>query len=88
MFCAWVPSFLLESLNVPPLAILFKNDYPKIEVIRMSNRANLKTRTAYSSTLATPLWEALEALQQSSRIPKSKLLDEAVELLLHHHQKE
>ena len=54
----------------------------------MSNRANLKTRTAYSSTLATPLWEALEALQQSSRIPKSKLLDEAVELLLQHHQKD
>jgi hypothetical protein len=62
--------------------------YPVREVRIVSNRANLKTRTAYSSTLATPLWEALETLQQSSRIPKSKLFDEAVELLLRHHQKD
>ena len=54
----------------------------------MANRPNLKNRTAYTSTLSTPLWEALNALQQSSRIPKSKLLDEAVELLLQHHQQE
>jgi hypothetical protein len=56
------------------------------EVTTMANRPNLKNRTAYTSTLSTPLWEALNALQQSSRIPKSKLLDEAVELLLQHHQ--
>lgn len=54
----------------------------------MANRPNLKNRTAYTSTLATPLWEALNALQQFSRIPKSKLLDEAVELLLQHHQQD
>jgi hypothetical protein len=58
------------------------------EVTSMAHRPHLKNRTAYTSTLATPLWDALNTLQQSSRIPKSKLLDEAVELLLQHHQKE
>ncbi len=51
----------------------------------MSNRDNLKNRTAFSSTLANPLWDAFQVLHQTSRIPKSKLLDEAIALLLKAH---
>ena len=54
----------------------------------MAGNKNLKNRVSFGSSLDKPLWEALEQLHQTSRVPKSRLLDEAVELLLQHRSKE
>jgi predicted DNA-binding protein len=42
----------------------------------------LKTRTQFTSTLRNELYEALKELSDQSKVPISKLLDEAVEALL------
>jgi predicted DNA-binding protein len=52
----------------------------------MKNRG-LKTRTPLSSTLQNELAEKLQRLSQETRIPLSKLLDEAVEDLIKKHGK-
>jgi hypothetical protein len=54
----------------------------------MSGNRGLKNRTAFSNAIDKQLYDAFEALHQETRIPKSKLLDEAIELLLkaHHPQ--
>ena len=53
----------------------------------MCANQNLKNRIAFGSSLDKHLWLALEQLHQTSRIPKSRLLDEAIELLLQHRSK-
>ncbi|MED1560112.1 ribbon-helix-helix domain-containing protein [Bacillus cereus] len=45
----------------------------------------LKTREPFSSTLDKLLSEQLSQLSLDTRIPKSKLLDEAISLLLKKH---
>ena len=47
----------------------------------MGNR-NLKTRTAISNAVNTELLNKLKDYSKESKIPMSKLLDEAIELLL------
>ncbi len=54
----------------------------------MSGNKNLKNRVSFGSTVDKSLWEALESLHQTSHVPKSRLLDEAIELLLQHRQKD
>ncbi len=48
----------------------------------MSGNPSLKNRHAFSNAIDNALFEAFERLHRETRIPKSKLLDEAVELLL------
>ena len=43
---------------------------------------HLKTRTRLTTSLRTDLADALDTMSESSRISKTKLLDEAVELLM------
>nr|WP_302660413.1 ribbon-helix-helix domain-containing protein [uncultured Clostridium sp.] len=49
---------------------------------------DLKNRIRFSTSLDKELSQKLENLSKSTRIPKSKLLDEAIELLLLKHNKE
>lgn len=48
----------------------------------------LKTRIRFSTSLDKNLAEKLENLSIETRIPKSKLVDEAITLLLKEHNKE
>jgi predicted DNA-binding protein len=48
----------------------------------MSGNPSLKNRVAFSNAMAKELYEKFEQLQKDTRIPKSKLFDEAIELLL------
>ncbi len=43
-------------------------------------------RSRFSSTIDKGLKEQLSSLSKETRIPVSKLLDEAVELLIEHHK--
>lgn len=52
------------------------------EVTFMADNRGLKNRKAFSNAIVTELYEAFEKLHKETRIPKSKLLDEAIELLL------
>lgn len=45
----------------------------------------LKNRTRYTATVDNDLVENLKELSQKTRIPQSKLVDEAIELLLKNH---
>ena len=47
----------------------------------MKNRG-LKNRIAFSNAIETKLYEAFNQLHKETKIPKSKLLDEAIALLL------
>ena len=49
-------------------------------------KRGLKTRTPFSSTMKSELLQAFKELSEVSRIPASKLLDEAIEDLLSKHQ--
>ncbi len=49
-------------------------------------KRGLATRKTLSTTLDKELSEKLDDLAKETRIPKSKLLDEAVELLLAKHK--
>ncbi len=48
----------------------------------MSGNPNLKNRHAFSSAVDKKLYETFEQIHQETRIPKSKLLDEAIQLLI------
>jgi len=45
----------------------------------------LKNRTKVTTTIKNELVEKLDALNDKTRIPKSKLFDEALELLFEEH---
>lgn len=47
----------------------------------------LKNRTPISNAIDTKLLHKLQELSKETRIPQSKLLDEAIELLLEKHSK-
>lgn len=47
----------------------------------------LKTRVPFNTTLNKELSQELDQLAKETRIPKSKLTDEAVELLLKKHKR-
>lgn len=53
----------------------------------MLTHPSLKNRKTITSSIDTKLYDALETLHQETRIPKSRLLDEAIELLLKQHRK-
>ena len=53
-----------------------------------SRQRQLKNRIRISSSIDIKLNYELKALSEKSRIPVSKLLDEAIELLLEKHSKE
>ena len=48
----------------------------------MKNNRGLKTRTTISSTIKNELSEKLKNLSEETKVPISKLLDEAIEYLL------
>lgn len=48
----------------------------------MKNNRGLKNRTTISSTIKIELHEELRKLSEETKIPISKLLDEAIEYLL------
>jgi hypothetical protein len=58
----------------------------KKEVSDMNNRG-LKNRVAFSNAIDKALYEKFELLAQETRIPKSRLLDEAIQLLLKKYNK-
>lgn len=47
---------------------------------------DLKNRIRFSTSLDKELSAKLEELSKNTRIPKSKLLDEAIELLIEKHK--
>ena len=49
-------------------------------------KRRLKTRAPFSSTVKLELLEAFKQLSEDTRIPASKLLDEAIEDLLKKHE--
>ena len=49
---------------------------------------DLKTRTRKMISIKNELVKALEKLSAETRIPQSRLMDEAIELLLRKHQGE
>lgn len=53
-----------------------------LEVITMSENRGLKTRKALSNAVRIELYEQLKALSDETKVPMSKLLDEAIEDLL------
>jgi predicted DNA-binding protein len=52
----------------------------------MSDNRGLKTRKAFSNSLDKELFKELKSLSEDTKIPMSKLLDEAVELLIEKHK--
>lgn len=57
-----------------------------VNYIRGDTMANLyKNRKQYTMTVDIKLFDTLNALASSTRIPKSKLVDEALELLFEKH---
>ena len=56
--------------------------YNSHEVIILAENRGLKNRKAFSNAIETELYEAFEKLHRETRIPKSKLLDEAIQLLI------
>jgi predicted DNA-binding protein len=52
-----------------------------------SNNRGLKNRKTISNAIEIELYEQLEKLSIETRIPKSKLLDEAIRDLLKKHSK-
>lgn len=48
----------------------------------MKKNRGLKTRTSFSNSIDNKLAAQLEEVHQNSKIPKSKLLDKAISLLL------
>lgn len=52
----------------------------------LARNKDLKNRIRFSTSLDKELSIKLEELSKSTRIPKSKLLDEAIELLLKNHK--
>ena len=51
------------------------------------NNRGLKNRKTISSTIEIKLYDDLEKLSIDTRIPKSKLLDEAIQDLINKHSK-
>lgn len=54
----------------------------------MANNRGLANRTAFSNAIDTALYQQLEELHRRTRIPKSKLMDEAIQLLLEKHARD
>ena len=50
-------------------------------------KRGLVNRKVLSNAVKNELYEALDVLSKETRIPKSKLLDEAIELLLNKYKK-
>lgn len=50
----------------------------------MPSKNKLVNRKAFSSALRNDLYEELDLLHKDTKIPKSQLFDEAIELLLVH----
>lgn len=53
----------------------------------MENNRGLKNRQAFSNAMDKELFNKFDELAKETRIPKSKLLDEAIELLLKEYKK-
>jgi hypothetical protein len=51
------------------------------------NRSDLKNRTRIGNTVDIELWERFRELSKETRIPMSKLLDEAIQDLLEKYKK-
>jgi predicted transcriptional regulator len=52
-----------------------------------SNPRGLTNRKAFSNAIDKELFKQFDELAKQTRIPKSKLLDEAIELLLERYEK-
>ena len=52
----------------------------------LARNRDLKTRVRFSTSLDIELSSKLDNLSKATRIPKSKLLDEAIELLIEKHK--
>ena len=59
--------------------------YNFVEVIKMNR--GLKNRTPISNAIDSKLWIKFQQLSKETRIPQSRLLDEAIELLLEKYSK-
>lgn len=52
------------------------------EVINVSEKRGLKNRTPLSNAIKTELYEGIRELSDETKVPISRLLDEAIEDLL------
>ena len=52
----------------------------------MSQNRGFKNRRAFSNAIDKDLFEVFEQIHVQTRIPKSKLLDEAIQLLVEKYQ--
>lgn len=52
----------------------------------LTRNKDLKNRVRFSTSMDKELAEKLEDLSKTTRIPKSKLVDEAIALLLKNHK--
>ena len=52
----------------------------------MSENRGLKNRRAFSNAIDKEFFEVFEQLHTQTRIPKSKLLDEAIQMLIEKYQ--
>ena len=53
-----------------------------MSILKLKGNRGLVNRKSLSSSLDKPLYEKLKTLSDITKVPLSKLLDEAVELLL------
>ena len=58
-----------------------------MQIMSNVNNRGLKNRKTISSTIEIKLYDDLEKLSIDTRIPKSKLLDEAIQDLINKHTK-
>lgn len=57
------------------------------DVINMSDKYGLKTRTRISNAVDSELLEKLKQLSKETMVPLSKLLDKGIELVLREYEK-
>lgn len=62
--------------------------YNSFEVIILTNNRGLKNRKTISNAIRTDLHDKLKDLSEETKIPMSRLLDEAIEYLLENRSKD
>lgn len=75
----------LQGVAVSPKMIGNTTEVGEPMSDKVKNDRGLKTRRNLSNAIDIKLWNELHILSKESRVPKSRLLDEAVELLLKKH---
>jgi hypothetical protein len=73
----------MVKLTFQEVSSIFKNE----EVFVLNAKVVLKNRVQIGSSVDITIWKQFQELSKTTRIPVSKLLDEAMEDLLKKYQK-